>query len=78
MNITLTKFDEWYALNAYGVVILFDKMVICSPINIRPYYKGVKLAGIYGNTMDESLQLMHDMGIKVIDERVKSNVQSIK
>jgi hypothetical protein len=71
MQITLTKFDEWYALNLYGGVVLFDKVVICSNVVIRLYFNDVKLIGIYGDSMDESLQLMHDMGIKVIDERVK-------
>ena len=57
-------------LNANGLVIVFDKVVIHDELYLQFSYKDIQIALMFGDQMMESLERMHELDIKVIVDNV--------
>jgi hypothetical protein len=64
---------EIYHLENHGGFTPFTDVSLSKHGSLFFMNRGTVCLFVNGEKRDEALKLMHDMGIKVIDERVKSN-----
>jgi hypothetical protein len=68
--IFIEKHKTENVLNANGLVLVFDNVVIHDELYLQFSYKGIQLALMFGDQMNEALERMHELDIKVVVDNI--------